>query len=274
MLKSTAKLDDRSISLRQDLVRLLASCRRGHVGSAASVMEILRVLYDEKLRYDSSNPAWPQRDRFLLSKGHGCYALYLFLAEKGFIPQDELLRVCTAEGILAGHPEHHIPGVEFSTGSLGHGLPVAVGLALSACLRQQSHHVYVLVGDGECNEGTVWEAALCANKHGLSNLTVLIDYNKMQCFSTTTEVLDLEPLTDKWRAFGFAVREVDGHDAGALSRVLAEVPFGVNQPSALICHTVKGRGFRSMENNPMWHHKNGLADADIEMLYKELETEA
>ncbi len=248
---------------------------RGHVGSAFSLVEILRVLYDEVLRYDPKQPRWPQRDRFVLSKGHGCLALYALLAEKGFFPEEQLWKFCKVDGILGGHPEYgKVPGIEASTGSLGHGLPIGVGFALNARYERASYRVFVVGSDGESNEGSVWEAAMCASKHQLSNLTVLIDYNKQQSYSTTYEVLDLEPFGDKWRAFGFAVEEVDGHDVHQLRAVLKRVPFEPNKPSAIICHTIKGKGVSFVENNLTWHHKNKVSEEEVKSLLAELEVKA
>lgn len=269
---NTTPLDARSRHLRRQIVRTLEKGGRGHVGSAFSLVEMLRVLYDEVLRYDPKNPRWPERDRFILSKGHGCLALYVLLAEKGFFPEDELWKFCKADGILGGHPEAgKIPGVEASTGSLGHGLPIAVGMALAARMDGARHRVFVVVSDGESNEGSLWEAALCAAKHRLSNLTVLVDYNKQQSYGTTYEVLDLEPFAEKWRAFGFAVEEVDGHSLGELRAALGRVPFAPDKPSAIICHTIKGKGVSFVENNLSWHHKNRVTPEEIRSLLAALE---
>lgn len=269
---NTTPLDARSRHLRRQIVRTLEKGGRGHVGSAFSLVEMLRVLYDEVLRYDPKNPRWPERDRFILSKGHGCLALYVLLAEKGFFPEDELWKFCKADGILGGHPEAgKIPGVEASTGSLGHGLPIAVGMALAARMDGARHRVFVVVSDGESNEGSLWEAALCAAKHRLSNLTVLVDYNKQQSYGTTYEVLDLEPFAEKWRAFGFAVEEVDGHSLGELRAALGRVPFAADKPSAIICHTIKGKGVSFVENNLSWHHKNRVTPEEIRSLLAALE---
>src|SRR5256885_2131059 len=173
----TIRLDERSKALRRTIIRTLEAGQRGHGGAAFSLVEILRVLYDDVLKYDARNPRWSGRDRFVLSKGHGCLALYALLADKGFIADAELSSFCKSDGLLGGHPEHHIPGVEASTGSLGHGIPIALGFALNARCDRAAHRTFVVIGDGESNEGSVWEAALAAGKHGLSNFTVLVDYN-------------------------------------------------------------------------------------------------
>lgn len=268
---NTTPLDARSLALRRQIVRMLEKGGRGHVGSAFSLVEILRVLYDDVLRYDPKIPRWPQRDRCILSKGHGCLALYVLLAEKGFFPEAELWKFCKVDGMLGGHPEYgKVPGIEASTGSLGHGLPIGVGFALNARHEKTDCRTFVISSDGESNEGSVWEAALMAGKHRLSNLTVIIDYNKQQSYSTTYEVLDLEPFADKWRAFGFAAEEVDGHDVGQLRAALKRVPFNSEKPSVIICHTIKGRGVSFVENNLDWHHKNKVTEDEIKALLAEL----
>ena len=229
------------------------------------------MLYDDVLRFNPTDPKWVDRDRFLLSKGHGCLPLYVILAEKGFFPEEELWKFCQSDGILGGHPEHKVPGVEASTGSLGHGLSIGVGFALNARIDRAGYGVYVVIGDGESNEGSVWEAALSASKHGLTNLNVLIDYNKHQSYASTSEVLNLEPLADKWRSFGFGVCEVDGHDVEALQSSLLGLPVERNKPSAIICHTIKGKGIDFAENNMLWHHKSGITNEEIENLMNALE---
>jgi len=265
-------LDKRSKDLRKVIVQTLQAANRGHVGAALSLVEIFRVLYDDILTYDPKRPNWKNRDRCILSKGHGCLALYTLLAEKGFFPQEEMMKFCKFDGLLGGHPEITVPGVEASTGSLGHGLSIGIGMAISAKYEKQNHRVFVVTGDGECNEGSIWEAALCAGKHKLDNLTVIVDYNKHQSYSSTFEVQDLEPFADKWKAFGFAVQECDGHNVSALQEKLKAVPFEQEKPSALICHTTKGRGLKDAENNMKWHHKNSFTDDEVNGLMTELET--
>ena len=263
------RLDARSRDLRLAIVDALVGGRRGHVGSALSLVEILRVLYDDVLRVRPAEPDWNERDRCILSKGHGCLALYAILADKGFFPKAELLLQCTPGALLGGHTETHIPGVEASTGALGHGLPIAVGLALAAKLQQRSNRVVVITGDGELDEGSNWEAALAARKHALDNLLLIVDYNKLQSFGPVAEVMPLEPLAEKLRAFGFAVREVDGHDVDALRTVLM-LPFEAGRPSALIAHTIKGGGIAACEHDPVWHHKASFDAAAGEVLRKSL----
>lgn len=266
------QLDRRSVDLRREIVEILASSRRGHLGSALSAMEILRVLYDDILKYNPQEPKWAARDRCILSKGHGCLALYVILADKGFFPKEELFKFCKRDGILGGHPEYgKVPGVEATTGSLGHGLSIGVGFALNAKYEKEKYRIFVILSDAETNEGSVWEAALCAAKHRLGSLTVLIDYNKQQSYGTTHEVLNLEPFADKWRSFGFAVAEVNGHDPDQLIKVLKKVPLDEVKPSAIICHTVKGKGISFVEENLAWHHKTKITDEEMESLRKALE---
>ena len=265
-------LDSRSKALRKSIVRALAAGKRGHVGAAFSIVEILRVLYDDVLRYDAKNPRWPERDRFILSKGHGCLALYAVLADKGFFPEAELDKFCASDGILGGHPDSgKVPGVEASTGSLGHGLSMGVGFALGAKLDERKHRIFVVVGDGECAEGAIWEAALCASRHQLDQLTLLVDYNRQQTYGTTADML--EPFAGKWAAFGFAVRGVNGHDVEALRNVLSTVPFERGKPNAIICHTIKGKGVSFTERNLSWHHKAKVSEAETAALLAALEIE-
>jgi transketolase len=269
--RKSPALDERSKHLRRQIVRVLEGGGRGHLGTSLSLVEILRVLFDSVLRYDAKKPKWPERDRFILSKGHGCIALYVLLQEKGFFPEEELVKFCKFDGILGGHPDPKVPGIEVSTGSLGHGLPIAVGMAAAAQRRGAKHRVITVLGDGECDEGSVWEAAMSASKHRLDNLVAIVDYNKQQSYGSTYEVLDLEPFAAKWEAFGFATREVDGHDVKALEQVFAAAPFAAGKPSAVICHTVKGKGVAFAENNLKWHHKSSIKESEIEELMRAIE---
>jgi len=265
-------LDERSKYLRRLAVRALDKGERGHIGSTMSLIETLRVLYDDILQFRPKEPGWIGRDRMILSKGHGCIALYVMLADKGFFPVEELDTFCHRNSILGGHPEAaKIPGVEASTGALGHGLSIGVGMALAARILKRETRTFVLMGDGEINEGSVWEAAMCASKHRLSRLTAIVDYNKIQSAGPTKEIQDLEPLVDKWAAFGFAVTEVDGHDVGELRRVFRQLPFDKERPSAIICHTVKGKGIPFAEHDPNWHHKAKLPVDTVAQMYEALE---
>ena len=270
--QASPPLDARSRYLRRLAVRTLDKGERGHIGSTMSLIEILRVLYDDILRFRPDDPGWQERDRMILSKGHGCIAQYVLLADKGYFPVETLDSFCRRDSILGGHPEAgKIPGVEASTGALGHGLSIGVGMALAARMSRRDSRVFVVMGDGEINEGSVWEAAMCAGKHRLASLTALIDYNKIQSAGPTREIQDLEPLADKWAAFGFEPVDVDGHDVAALQRVLRATPARADRPTAIICHTVKGKGIPFAEHDPSWHHKAKVAAETIAKMYKALE---
>ena len=239
-------LDDRSIHLRRLVVRTLDGGARGHVGSSLSLLEIMCGSFTTTSWTSwtrSVEPAWEDRDRCILSKGHGCIAQYVMLAEKGFFPHEVLDTFCRRDSILGGHPEAgKVPGVEASTGALGHGLPIGVGRAMGLRIKGSDARVLVITGDGEINEGSVWEAALSASKHRLGNLTVMIDYNKIQSAGQTDEILPLEPLADKWRAFGFAVAEVDGHDVAALRRAYCCRPAALDRDRPSSDHLPHGQG--------------------------------
>jgi len=269
---ATPPLDERSKYLRKLVVRALEGGERGHVGSSMSLIEIMRVLYDDVLQYRPAEPGWRDRDRMILSKGHGCIALYVMLADKGFFPLDTLDTFCRRDSILGGHPEAgKVPGVEASTGALGHGLSIGLGMALGVRMQKRDSRVIVVLGDGEIDEGSIWEAAMCAGKHRLSNLTAVIDYNKVQSAGSTREIQDLEPLADKWRAFNFATVEVDGHDVEALRAVFRRLPLAQDRPTAVICHTVKGKGIGFAENDANWHHKSKINKDLVAKLYGALE---
>lgn len=256
-------LDERSIELRQLVIDSLEAASRGHLGSSFSLMEILRVLYDDIMRYEPSNPCWKGRDRFILSKGHGCLAQYAFLADKGFIPHSDLQEFCQTDGLLGGHPDGtKVPGVECSTGSLGHGPAIGAGQAFALKAAGSDARVFVVLGDGECNEGSVWETAMLAAQQKLDNLILLVDYNKYQSYDQTAAIQDLEPFADKWRAFGFDCVEVNGHDVDELKAAL-EPRNGTGKPLAVICHTVKGKGYAPAENNLAWHHKSKISEEEI-----------
>ena len=263
---NTPELDERSMYLRGLVLRGLIGGGRGHIGSSLSLIEIIRVLYDDFLNFDPKKPLWEERDRFILSKGHGCLAQYAVLADKGFFDLDELDKFCHNDGILGGHPEREIPGVEVSTGALGHGLSIGVGISLAARIKKKEYKTIVVTGDGEINEGSVWEAAMSAAQHSLENLTVMIDYNKNQSYGFTKEIIDLEPMLNKWASFGFGVTEIDGHDVNSIKSCLNSLPIVHGKPNAIICHTVKGKGLDFAENKPEWHHKSNITDEEIEQM--------
>jgi transketolase len=243
--------------IRRSVLRMTHKARASHVGTSFSMADILAVLYGGAMRVDPARPDWPDRDRFVLSKGHGAAGVYAALAERGFFPAGWLDRYCEDGSPLAGHITHHgVPGVEVSTGSLGHGLSIACGMALAGRHDGRPYRVFALLSDGECDEGSIWEAVLFAPHHRLDNLVAIVDYNKIQSFGTVKEVLDLEPFADKWKAFGWSVREVDGHDHGQVHDAVSAVPFEPGRPSVILAHTVKGKGVSFMEDKLAWHYKS------------------
>lgn len=228
-----------------------------HIGSILSIADILAVLYENILVFDAKKPNLKTRDRFILSKGHSGAGVYAVLAEKGFFPVKNLKKHYSDGSIFSGHVSHKgVPGVEFSTGSLGHGLSIATGLAFSAKLNNQSHKVFALLSDGECDEGSNWEAILFSSHHKLNNLITLIDYNKLQSIYSPKKTLNLEPFKSKWESFGWEVREVDGHNHKDLNILLKKDRNKNKKPFCVICHTVKGKGVSFMENNNLWHYRS------------------
>ena len=256
-IQQTKKLAN---EIRRHAITMIAKAKASHIGSSFSMADILSVLYTVILRITPETVAEKTRDRLILSKGHGCAALYATLAAKGFFPLEWLDGFYQNGGKLLGHATFGIPGIEFSTGSLGHGLPVSCGFALAGKHDGLDYRVFTILSDGECDEGSNWEAALFAAQHKLDNLVAIIDYNKLQALGFTHDVIDLEPLAEKWGAFGWAVREVDGHDHSALASFLSQVPFATGKPSCLIAHTIKGKGVSFMENKLVWHSKAPDAD--------------
>ncbi len=250
--------------LRRRIILTAANAGEGHIPSALSILDILWVLYDRILRFDPASPAAEARDRFVLSKGHGGLGLYAVLAAKGFFPAAELDGFAGFSSRFGGHPDtNKVPGVEASTGSLGHGFPMAVGMAMGLRIKGAAWRVYCLIGDGECNEGAVWEAALLAAHHELSNLCCIVDFNH-----STDRALALGDLTGKFEAFGWDARTIDGHDQAELARQLATLDK--RRPTALIAKTVKGKGCPKMENNPEWHHRCPKPD-EVDSLLRSLE---
>ena len=262
---------DRALKIRKSILDIFKHGTRGHVPSAFSMVEILSTLYGKILNYRVDEPNWAERDRLILSKGHGCIVLYAILADLGFFHKDHLKTFCHFESILGGHPKFgKVPGIEASTGSLGHGLSIGVGQALSLKLRNSSGRVFVVMGDGECNEGSVWEAAMSAYKYKLDNLIAIVDYNHVQSYGPNEEVQPIEPFVSKWESFGFNAIEIDGHNEEKLSNTFLNLPFQPKAPNVVICHTIKGKGIKSLENNLSWHHKARVTDDEVEALYKEL----
>jgi len=231
--------------------------------------DLVACLYWNTLRIDPTHPTWPDRDRFILSKGHGAAILYATLAECGFFPLAELDTYCQDGSRLTGHATSGVPGIELSSGSLGHGLPVGCGIALAAKREKLPFRTFVLLSDGELDEGSNWEAILFAPQHQLDNLVAIVDYNKIQSFGLVKDVLELEPLADKFRAFRWAVKEVDGHNMKELVEVLGSMPRESGRPTAIIAHTVKGKGVSYMEDNLAWHYKSPT-DEQLKNALKEL----
>jgi transketolase len=250
---------------------MVHTARLGHPGGDLSAADILTALYFGILRIDAANPGWPERDRFVLSKGHCSAALYSVLAEAGFIGRDSLSTYAKPLSKLNGHPDRNkVPGVEANTGPLGHGLPIAVGMAKAARIMSAEWRTFVLTGDGELQEGSNWEAAMAAAHFGLDNLTVIVDRNRLQQGDETERTMTLEPLADRWRSFGWAVREIDGHDMGELLGAFESVPFAHGRPSCIIARTHKGRGVSFMEDKVEWHHRVPT-DAELEQAIAEID---
>lgn len=241
--------------IRMHALRMTNRAHSSHIGGCLSAAELLAVLYGGILRVDPSKPDWPERDRFILSKGHAAAAAYAVLAERGFFPLEWLDSFYLDGSHLAGHITRGVPGVEASTGSLGHGLSIGCGMALADKHDGKSCRIFVLLSDGECDEGSTWEAALFAPHHKLDNLIAIIDYNKIQSLGRVKEVLDLEPFADKWQACGWAVFEIDGHNVEAIEKALLGVPPEKEKPTCIIAHTVKGKGVSFMENKLAWHYQ-------------------
>ena len=249
-------LRDRAYQLRRDVLEMVAAAGSGHPGGSLSSAEILAAVYFYKLQHDPKNPTWPDRDRFILSKGHAAPILYAALAESGYFPHSDLERLRKLHSHLQGHPDQtKTPGVEVSAGSLGQGFSFAQGVALSGKLAGAGYHVYALIGDGEMDEGQIWEAALFAAHHKLDNLTGIVDVNGIQNDYFVKDILVTEPIVDKWRAFGWHVIDIDGHDVGAIADALDQATAITGQPTMIVCRTVKGKGVSFMENNPDWHGK-------------------
>ena len=249
------ELRRKAVKIRQHVIKMISARGKGHTGPALSMVEIATALYFGVLWVDPENPRHPERDRFLLSKGHACTTLYASLAERGFFPISRLDEYYLLDSLLGGHPVQGLPGIEASTGSLGHGLPMAVGMALAAKLDRRGHRIYTVLGDGEIQEGSVWEAAMAASHYKLDHLVAVIDRNGLEIDGPTETVMALEPLPEKWESFGWAVRTIDGHDLPSLVQTLRSAPFVSQKPSVVIAKTVKGKGIDFIENRKEWHHR-------------------
>lgn len=256
-------------SIRRNIVSMIANANSGHPGGSLSATDILTVLYFGVMRHNPQEPEWPDRDRFVLSKGHVAPGLYSVLAECGYFPVEELMTFRKIDSRLQGHAHHTVTGVEMSAGSLGQGLSFSVGCALTGKLNNQDFRVYTLLGDGECDEGQVWEAAMAAPHFKLDNLCAIVDRNRMQIDGETSDIMELEPFADKWRAFGWNVIEVDGHDYTQLLDAFKKAAETKKQPTVLIARTIKGKGVSFMENVVDFHGKAPNAE-QLEQALKEL----
>lgn len=258
--------------IRLHATRMIHEAKSSHLGSNFSMAEIMAVLYGRVLKITPETVNHPGRDRLVLSKGHAAAGYYATLAECGFFPIEWLDEFYVDGARLSGHATRGVPGIEVSSGALGHGLPMAAGMALASKIDNIPYRVFAVLSDGECDEGSTWEAAMLAAQHGMDNLVAIIDYNKIQALGYTSDINSLEPFADKWMAFGWSVCEVDGHDVDALSIALNDVPFQKGKPSCLIAHTVKGKGVSFMEDQLLWHYRNPQGE-EYENAMAELEVQ-
>jgi transketolase len=240
--------------MRREFIEMITAAKSGHPGGSLSATEIVVTLFFDVMRHDPANPKWKDRDRFILSKGHCCPVLYAVMAECGYCPKDQLMTLRKLGSIYQGHPDvRFLPSLEASTGSLGEGLSLGIGMALAAKLDHSPSRSYVVLGDGEIQEGQIWEAAMFGGFHKVDNLVAIVDYNRIQLDGFVKDIMDLEPLVDKWRSFDWHVIELNGHDIAALQRAFAKAETVKGKPTVLIAHTIKGKGVSFMENNPKFH---------------------
>lgn len=265
-----AEITEIAKDIRKTIYKIAHYAGGGHMGAAFSMADIVSVLYfDDVLKYDAANPDWEERDKFILSKGHASYALYAVLAKAGYFPEEELWHVGKPGSKFGGHPKmHDIPGVEASTGALGHGLSFAIGVAYANKVDHKGSHVYVMLGDGECQEGSIWEGALSAPTLELDNLTVIVDHNKLQAMDDLENIVRMRPFAEKWKAFGWNVVEIDGHNFAEIREAL--LTRGTRKPTLVIANTIKGKGVSFMENVPIWHYRMPNAE-ELTVLFKDLE---
>ncbi len=251
---TTKELKQKSIHYRKNILKYILGANAGHTGGSLSSTDILNVLYNEVLNVSPDNFSSPDRNRYVQSKGHCVEALYVVLADKGFFPESDLETMCKYKSHYIGHPTKKVKGVEQNTGALGHGLPICTGMAIAAKMDKKDYKVFTLMGDGELPEGSNWEAALSAAHYKLDNLCAIVDKNTLQITAPTSEVMNTDPLDEKWKAFGWAVKEVNGNDIDELKAAFAALPFEKGKPSVIIAHTTKGKGVSYMENELKWHH--------------------
>ncbi|MDX1937748.1 MAG: transketolase [Flavihumibacter sp.] len=251
---TTKELQQKSINYRKNILKYIVGANAGHTGGSLSCTDILNVLYNEVLNVSPENFSSPDRDRYVQSKGHCVEALFVVLADKGFFPESDLETLCKYKSHYIGHPTKKVKGVEQNTGALGHGLPICVGMSIAAKMDKKDYKVFTLMGDGELPEGSNWEAALSAAHYKLDNLCAIVDKNTLQITAHTADVMNTDPLDEKWKAFGWAVKEVNGNDIDELRAAFAALPFEKGKPSVIIAHTTKGKGVSFMENELKWHH--------------------
>jgi transketolase len=260
-----------ALKIKQEIVKVAVYAHEGHCAPGLSMADIATALYFHRLRNDPKNPEWAERDRFILSKGHGCLALYCALYYRGYFDRETLYSFLQPNSGLGGHPVHgKVPGVELSTGSLGHGLAMSVGLAMAAKMDKEDFQIFTLIGDGENDEGIVWESALCAAHYKLDNLTCIVDRNNYQCDGFTRDVLNTDPLDEKWKSFGWEVKTCDGHNIKDLVNTLDQIPFATGKPSLVLARTVKGKGVSFMESSAEWHYR-APKEKELEQALAEIE---
>ena len=253
---SVEDLKKMAATIRCDIIEMICTAKAGHPGGSLSATDLVTALYFRLMRIDPANPRWPDRDRFILSKGHACPVWYSALAERGFFDKSHLGTLRRLGSILQGHPDmNKVPGIDMTAGSLGHGLSVGIGMALAGRLQKKDYHIWVVIGDGESQEGSVWEAAMAGSKWKLDNLTAILDRNNLQNDSYVDELMPIEPVADKWRAFGWNTVEIDGHRMEEIVPALESVKTFKGAPTIIIAHTVKGKGVSYMENVCEWHGK-------------------
>jgi transketolase len=253
---SIEELEAMAVNIRCDIIEMICTAKAGHPGGSLSAADVVTALYFRIMRLDPENPDWPDRDRFILSKGHACPVWYAALAERGYFDKAHLGTLRRLNSILQGHPDmRKTPGIDMTAGSLGHGLSAGLGMALSGTLRQKDYHVWVIIGDGESQEGSIWEAAMAAAKWKVDNLTAILDRNHLQNDDCVDTEMPIEPVADKWRAFGWHVMEIDGHDMEEIVEALETVKTIKGKPTMIIAHTIKGKGVSFMENVVDWHGK-------------------
>jgi len=251
---SVEELEKMAVIIRCDIIDMICTAAAGHPGGSLSAADVVTALYFRIMRIDPENPGWPDRDRFILSKGHACPVWYAALAERGYFDKSHLKTLRQMGSILQGHPDMlKTPGIDMTAGSLGHGLPAGLGMALSGKLQQKDYHVFVIIGDGESQEGSIWEASMAAPNFKLDNLTAILDYNHLQNDYSVDDIMPIHPPVDKWRAFGWHVLDIDGHDMAQVVAALEEAKSHKGKPTMIVANTVKGKGVSYMENVCEWH---------------------